>query len=127
MSAFTIAQFVNARAIPSGTSYLAYDANGMETMILLERARELCFEGKRWFDLMRYNYRHMEGVRYDLKISEQTSFPSNYDDFLNWALAKYTDATAMKTKLPDERFLYMPLNEDELKINTALIQNSAYN
>jgi hypothetical protein len=99
----------------------------MEGMILLERARELCFEGKRYFDLLRYNFRHMNGIQYDKLLSEQSSFPANSEEFLGWVLAKYPDATAMKSKLPDERYLYMPLNEDELKVNTALIQNSAYN
>lgn len=125
--AFELAKVVNARAVSSGTSYLRYDRNAMEGMILLERARELCFEGKRYFDLMRYNFRHMNGIQYDKRLSEQSSFPINSEEFLSWVLAKYNDATAMKSKLPDERFLYMPLNEDELKVNTSLIQNSAYN
>ena len=125
--AFELAKVVNARAVSSGTSYLRYDKNSMEGMILLERARELCFEGKRYFDLLRYNFRHMNGIQYDKLLSEQSAFPANSEEFLGWVLAKYNDATAMKSKLPDERFLYMPLNEDELKVNTALIQNSAYN
>ena len=125
--AFELAKVVNARAVSSGTSYLRYDRNAMEGMILLERARELCFEGKRYFDLLRYNFRHMNGIQYDKLLSEQSSFPANSEEFLGWVLAKYPDATAMKSKLPDERYLYMPLNEDELKVNTALIQNSAYN
>lgn len=127
--AFKLAEFVNARAISSGTSYLhkSTNKNTMESLILLERARELCFEGKRYFDLLRYNFRHMDGIQYDKLLSEQSAFPANSEEFLGWVLAKYNDATAMKSKLPDERFLYMPLNEDELKVNTALIQNSAYN
>ena len=125
--AFELAKVVNARAVANGTSYLRYDRNAMEGMILLERARELCFEGKRYFDLLRYNFRHMNGIQYDKLLSEQSSFPANSEEFLGWVLAKYPDATAMKSKLPDERYLYMPLNEDELKVNTALIQNSAYN
>lgn len=125
--AFKLAQFVNARAVPSGVSYLRYDVNTIEEVILLERARELCFEGKRWYDLMRYNFRRMNGIQYDKLLSEQSSFPSNSEDFLGWVLAKYNDPSAMKAKLPDERYLYMPMNEDELKVNTSLIQNSAYN
>lgn len=128
--AFELAKVVNARAIedntPRGISK-STNKNKMEELILLERARELCFEGKRYFDLMRYNFRHMEGIQYDKLLSEQPSFPANSEDFFSWVLAKYDDATALKSKLPDERFLYMPLNEDELKVNTALIQNSAYN
>ena len=109
--AFKLAEFVNARAISSGTSYLhkSTNKNTMESLILLERARELCFEGKRYFDLLRYNFRHMDGIQYDKLLSEQSAFPANSEDFLGWVLAKYNDATAMKSKLPDERFLYMPL------------------
>ena len=127
--AYDLAAFVNARALPSGTTYLrkSTNKNTMEDMILLERARELCFEGKRYYDLLRYNFRHMSGIQYDKLLSEQSSFPSNSEEFLGWVLAKYSDATAMKSKLPDERYLYMPMNEDELKVNTLLIQNSAYN
>lgn len=127
--AFELAKYVNARAYSKDgkTSYLVYNKNAMEGLVLLERARELCFEGKRYFDLMRYNFRHMSGIQYDKLLSEQSSFPGNSEEFLGWVLAKYNDATAMKSKIPDERFLYMPMNEDELKVNTALIQNSAYN
>ena len=127
--AFRLVEFVNARAIASGTAYVhkSTNKNMMESLVLLERARELCFEGKRYFDLLRYNFRHMNGIQYDKLLSEQSAFPANSEEFLGWVLAKYPDATAMKSKLPDERYLYMPLNEDELKVNTALIQNSAYN
>lgn len=127
--AYKLVEFVNARAVASGKAYVpkSTNKNTMESLVLLERARELCFEGKRYFDLLRYNFRHMNGIQYDKLISEQSEFPANSEEFLGWVLAKYPDATAMKSKLPDERYLYMPLNEDELKVNTALKQNSAYN
>ena len=38
--------------------------------MLNERERELCFEGKRWFDLMRYCYRHMTGVNINQKLAD---------------------------------------------------------
>ena len=127
--AYDLAAVVNARAKEDNSAYIrpSTNKNTMEELILVERARELCFEGKRYFDLLRYNFRHMNGIQYDKLLSEQSSFPANSEEFLGWVLAKYGDATAMKSKVPDERFLYMPLNEDELKVNTALIQNSAYN
>lgn len=128
--AFNICKFVNDRALSDAnkTSYpLKYSVyrDRMEALVLAERARELCFEGKRWFDLMRYNYRHTE-QKADLtkKISE--SYVANNDDFLELALRKYAVPSAMKAKIRDERYLYMPINQDEVEINTSLVQNTAY-
>lgn len=129
-TAFNLVKAVNDRAID-------YDANNaiklsvyedkMEQLVLMERGRELCFEGKRWFDLMRYNYRHMEGVDYTKKLSELGGqFVANSPEFFDIALNKYTSQAAMKAKMPSEPYMYMPLNEEELKTNALLIQNPAY-
>lgn len=129
--AFAIVKTVNDRALSDGDrstyglNFNTYSAN-MEELVLMERARELCFEGKRWFDLMRYNYRHMEGVDYTKCLADQTDYVANSDEFLNIALAKYTVPAAMKAKMPTEPYLYMPIAEDEVKLNTNLRQNPVY-
>ena len=100
----------------------------MEELVLAERARELCFEGKRWFDLMRYNYRHT-ATKANLKqklSDENYTIVTNSEAFYELALRKYAVPTTMKAKIRDERYLYMPINQDEVEINTSLVQNPVY-
>ena len=132
--AFAICRFVNDRALPlnyqgegSGKVSLKYStyADKMESLVLEERVRELCFEGKRWYDLMRYNYRHTS-TKADLTKKLSESFVTNNDEFLELALRKYAVPTAMKSKIRDERYLYMPINQDEMDLNPNLVQNPAY-
>lgn len=129
--AFDLVMAVNDRALIEGStlhlSRTAPYANDMETLVLKERARELCFEGKRWFDLLRYNYRHMNGVDYTKKLTElDGQFAPNSPEFFGIALAKYANVEAMKAKMPSEPYLYMPINEDEVELNGALKQNPVY-
>lgn len=127
--AFDIVKFVNDRAMTTTTRFISYDTykDKMEQLVMDERARELCFEGKRWFDLMRYNYRHINGVDYTKKLSELGGqFVANSDEFFEIALNKYTSTNAMKAKMPSEPYMYMPLNEEELQVNKKLIQNPVY-
>lgn len=131
--AFAICQFVNDRALSDedkSSFTLKYSTykDRMEELVLAERARELCFEGKRYFDLMRYNYRHTS-VQADLSkhlFDEDYQVVTNNDDFLTLLLRKYPAPSAMKSKIRDERNLYMPINLDETEINTNLVQNPVY-
>ena len=128
--AFAICKFVNDRALSDankGSYAMKYSVyrDKMEDLVLAERARELCFEGKRWFDLMRYNYRHTE-TKADLTKKLTESYVTNSDMFFELALRKYAVPTAMKAKMRDERYLYMPINQDEVEINTSLVQNPVY-
>ena len=131
--AFAICQFINNRALSDanvGSYTLKYSIykDKMEELVLAERARELCFEGKRWFDLMRYNYRHTN-TQADLtkKLSDRDYVVvPNSDEFFDMALRKYAVPSAMKSKIRDERYLYMPINQDEVEINLNLVQNPVY-
>ncbi len=128
--AFAICKFVNDRSLSDAnkTSYaLKYSIyrDKMEELVLAERARELCFEGKRWFDLMRYNYRHT-ATKADLKKKLFEGYVANSDEFLELALRKYAVPSAMKAKIRDERYLYMPINQDEVELNPSLVQNPVY-
>ena len=131
--AFNICQFVNQRALSDAnktSAALKYSLyrDRMEELVLAERARELCFEGKRWFDLMRYNYRHMAtqaSLKTKLSDADYTVV-YNSDEFFALALRKYAVPTAMRAKMRDERYLYMPINQDEVEINTSLVQNPVY-
>ena len=128
--AFEICKFVNDRAMSDANkaSYpLKYSLyrDKMEELVLAERARELCFEGKRWFDLMRYNYRHTT-TRADLKKKLTEGYVTNSDEFFELALRKYIVPSAIRAKMRDERYLYMPINQDEVEINASLVQNPVY-
>lgn len=128
--AFEIVKFVNDRALSDanvatyGLKYSIY-SDRMEELVLAERARELCFEGKRWFDLMRYNYRHT-ATKADLTKKLTEGFVMNSDEFFELALRKYPVPGAMRAKMRDERYLYMPINQDEVEVNTNLVQNPVY-
>ena len=130
---FNIVQYVNSRSIPEdkladdSLKWAKYKAQDMENLVLQERARELCFEGKRWFDLMRYNYRHVEGVNYNDILANQTSYVDNYDPMLSLVVRKYSSgSSAMKVRIPTEPYLYMPIADSEMKLNKKLKQNPVY-
>jgi hypothetical protein len=77
---------------------------------------------------MRYNYRHTTTqANLKTKLSDQSyTVVLNSSEFLELALRKYAVPSAMRSKIRDERYLYMPINQDEVEINTALLQNPVY-
>lgn len=86
--------------------------SAMRNLVFDERQREFLFEGKRYFDLLRRIRR--EGA------------PANVVNA--YLLKKYDklDNTTTKSKLSEINALYMPINADELRANTALKQNPFY-
>lgn len=84
--------------------------NSLADLVMLERQRELLFEGKRWFDLVR-NFRRT----------------GSYDGLITLVLRKQkANTSAIQAKLSDVNRLYFPYNETELKRNPLLQQNPAY-
>ncbi len=82
----------------------------LEEFVLGERQREFFGEGKRWFDLVRYAMRQ-----------------GNTQKMLSLLVRKYsTNSNAIKAKLASLNSLYNPVYNDEIKINTALVQNPAW-
>ena len=134
--AFTLVQTVNTRALSSKLDSMKWNTykaqHDLEGLVLEERARELCFEGKRWFDLLRYNYRHVDGVNYAETFKEQAAnnnaaYVQNYSSMLDLMVQKYsTGGGAVKTKMPTEPYLYMPIAQDEIDVNPNLFQNPVY-
>ena len=129
--AFDLVYAVNVRSLPDGsTNVLKFNVykDRMESLVLQERARELCFEGKRWFDLMRYNYRHVSGVQYDKTFDQQGgNYVANYSEMLTLAMtAKYSSVAAMASKMPTEPYLYWPINTGQMDVNTKLKQNPVW-
>ena len=132
--AFDLVQTVNKRSMKkNSTDTLKFEnfkgKDDMELLVLTERERELCFEGKRWFDLMRYCYRHMEGVNSRSLMADQGSWPELYQPMLRMIVRKYGgggEGDAVSYKMKGEPYLYWPIQESETKVNRMLKQNPVY-
>ena len=103
------------RANPDlGTDSLKFsyysDTKAMEDLVLRERHRELIFEGKRWYDLVRAARRANSTAPVIALISP-----------------KFTGSGGLEgDKLSLLDALYMPINAGELKANPELEQNEFY-
>jgi len=82
--------------------------NEIENLILRERQRELMFEGKRYFDLMRLAIRN-----------------GNTSDVTNY-LSKTSSSTELYGNMSTIESLYWPINKKELIANPLLKQNPFY-
>ena len=114
--AFTLVNAVNKRSICQSmlTDTLvrsSYSNKGdMENLILQERQRELMFEGKRWYDLVRTSQRN-----------------GNTNVLKDAALQKATTGTGLiSNHLAKMDAIYWPYNLEEIKVNKNLVQNSAF-
>ena len=85
------------------------DQGNMEKLVLRERQRELLFEGKRWFDLMR--------------LVRRKNDPSA---ILAYISPKLSGDAMSKNKLSVMDALYMPILKSELETNINLTQNPFY-
>ena len=114
--AFSLVNAVNKRAICQSTlqdTLVATDYNTksqMEELVFQERQRELMFEGKRWYDLVRRSQRD-----------------GNTRALVNAALRKVTTGSSLiQNKLTKMDAIYWPYNNDEIKVNKNLVQNPAF-
>jgi len=90
--------------------FTVYNSKGIiEKLILRERQRELMFEGKRWFDLMRL------ARRYDSPGA-----------LLTYVGPKLTGDVMQYTKMSVMNALYLPVPQGDIDNNTNLIQNPFY-
>lgn len=86
------------------------DLSDFRTLLMNERRRELLFEGKRYFDLVR-----------------QARREGNTDKFVQALSSKFGEggaAVAIKMKHMD--FMYMPVHKRQMQVNPNLVQNSQY-
>lgn len=129
--AFELVKAVNDRSLSVATDELTQPTtlSEMEFLVLAERQRELCFEGKRWFDLMRFNYRHSEAA--DIyKLMSETNGSEIHSDMLSLMVRRYVEGGSSvrgRYSAKKEFMLYFPVYYDELKSNYGLVQNPAYN
>ena len=89
------------------------NAQEFEDAILLERAKELAFEGKRWFDLLRMGRRNDYARKENLIEILIQNVPSS-------------QKLVLKARLSDPNGWYMPIHISEIERNKNLRQNSYY-
>ena len=136
---FTLIQEVNRRALykdNQGDSmtwsvFQSLSKDQFEQLVMMERLREFCFEGRRWYDLMRYNYRHVSGVDYSRTLAELqdagASFVANYSEMLALATRnRGTEANGVMAKMANEAYLYMPIPNSDIIVCPLLRQNPVY-
>ena len=84
--------------------------SSMRTLVLEERQRELMFEGKRWYDLVRRSRRDGNTTFMVGTVSRKGTSGSG----------------ALSSKLSRMEAIYWPYHIDELKVNPNLKQNPAF-
>ena len=92
---------------------VAENARDFEDAILLERAKEFAFEGKRWFDLLRMGKRN----NYARK-----------DELINILVQNVASSQrlVLAAKLSNPLGWYMPIHINEINRNSKLKQNPYY-
>ncbi len=110
--AFSIIQRIRERAdVPMYS--LANTPTAYEDAILNERALELAFEGKRWFDLLRMGRRNNFARKDKLIEIIVSNVPS-------------TQKRILAAKLTNPLGWYLPISKDEMERNKNLVQNPYY-
>ena len=85
------------------------DVETAHKLVLDERVRELSFEGKRWYDLVRKALRE------------------NTTDNIKFVAEKLTSGAAtVKNKMVSIDHLFFPIHVEEIRFNKNLKQNPAY-
>ncbi|MBR3883425.1 MAG: RagB/SusD family nutrient uptake outer membrane protein [Bacteroidaceae bacterium] len=113
-ASFELVKAVNDRSIIKKKEALKQTNNyktaeGMHALVLDERLRELSFEGKRWYDLVRKALRE-KSTKNILFVADKLT----------------SNQGAVKAKLSSIDALFFPIAEREIDINPLLKQNPAF-
>jgi starch-binding outer membrane protein, SusD/RagB family len=111
--AIAIVNEIRARAFLEPYSSYPQNPTALEELIIEERARELAFEGKRWFDLLRMGRRNNFERKSKLIEIIIRNVPA-------------TQKRILAMKLNDPYGWYLPIYEKELENNINLVQNPYY-
>ncbi|MDN3665821.1 RagB/SusD family nutrient uptake outer membrane protein [Algibacter miyuki] len=111
-AAYELISSVHERAV-SVPLDVSKDESSLLEALLLERQKELAFEGKRWYDLLRFARRN-NFANQELIIN-LVDFKAGADDY-EQILSYYSD--------PDSYFL--PIYQNEINLNDNLVQNPFY-
>lgn len=104
----------------------------MEMLCLQERGRELLYEGKRWYDLVRHSYRHMTGVDATKTLYEIDPNGKNYPTLggegnsLTSLMAQKGGTSGVSILMKNEGYLYWPILQSEIERNKLLHQNPVF-
>ena len=114
-AAYNIVNTIHKRSSCATTytpiSYSKYNTKSqMDNLVMEERQRELMFEGKRWYDLVRRSMRD-----------------GNTNYLIENVVRKGSDnASVVQSKLAKMDAIFCPYNLEELKVNKYLVQNPAF-
>lgn len=114
--AYNIVNIINKRYNCSTTkadiNYASYASKSLMTdLVMDERHRELLFEGKRWYDLVRRSLREGNTSYLTSQASKKSTGSAG---------------SASQNKLKRIEAIFWPYNKDELQVNKNLTQNPAF-
>ena len=111
-SAYVLINNVHQRATGSPLE-AGISSSELETALLLERKKEFAFEGKRWYDLLRFARRNnFKEQKLILDMAEVKTTADNYEEIMS----NYSDTSAY----------FLPIYSDEINRNPNLEQNPFY-
>ena len=112
--AFDIVQAINARWMMDGVCTLQYTTTkDCLKLVREERARELCFEGKLWFDIVREALQTPHEQRGQLVAGYNTKINHGADN---------EELVMRSTRISS---LFMPIHKEEMRFNEELVQNES--
>lgn len=114
-SAYDAVNEVRKRSIKDVEEITDMDYAAFKQLVKDERARELCFEGTRKYDLIRWGDDYLNNMR---AVAANTS-DSRWDKNKNFAAAYANNA--------GERYKWLPIPNRELGLNKLLKQNPEWN